>query len=1038
MRQVGLCFNLAGGFRSEECEVLAPHRPLVICRVIVGVLISMLLPGLEFRSNPAGFNGSSAPFLAAQVGTTGTIIGTIPVTGITIQTSNPVETDIDVATSSTIKYKVLELQNPHRLVVDLQGAVKSVSQGTYPANSAYLLRVRLSQFQSGNPSVVRVVADLSGDPSYTIASIPTGLRVSLSSRNAIQSPPLVSAQTPPTAAPVVQAAPVAQVAPPPAQTMAPPPPSSAFFVKAPFSSLSQNEKVLDALGLRIVMSYNYRKGGADEAPWKTKGAPGIEASRKFIKAIGPGTYQTVELGVAPSPQGGYELVAYCERVEQKVQRPSPDYFAIQQLVNEQVNQMAQAPPPSDPRDLGYQIYYLSYTVADHALALLKTMGYSTVEYTAQPGENSFQNIYNKVQLGTKPPIIVKLIDSSKTSLMEPAPSSAVPGQPQMVQQPQMMPQNGVAGTTAGVPAIGGTYLHSMTSGEPQERLLILYDKNDPESLQGLLNLMQDTIDVPSREILIDALVIELNSNRTRDLGISFNSQQNQYGLASVGTDSTTGANLPFVVSFDKNLPKAATFQAQLNALLQTNEAEILSNPSVLVLDDRQARIQIGQQQPVIKQVSTNAGIISSVDYFPIGIVLNMRPRISEDGNDVTMQTETIVSAINATATRALGSNAFLSPVVDNREVQSIVRVADNTPFIIGGLISTNNSTQISGIPLLSQIPVFGALFRNTTTTKIKQEVIIVITPHVIPQEDKYFSYVIPKDSNQFDRGFGVNFGLFRNAYRVRGNDLFDLSFVYDSNVYKELHTRVAAMDKTDIKVAQDKNISSIMKGGVPGEAIMVRRMLWEIINRTNYAEYIKPESIFFFEDTPSAPGGFKMAYPALELKQAAKGNESDMAISFEATPRGTEARPFVPPKGVVSFPNVTRDNYMATLINGNERNPDGTPKSWMVLLDQGKSGVFVKANKTVTPLQLLQGCLVLKRVLELNETMPLTLKDFHIGRQIIFPSKEELEKGFHIIDRQTAELFYEVFNYYPAFEQEFNRETRQINSMLDKAENHQP
>src|SRR5689334_5373671 len=133
--------------------------------------------------------------MAGQAGATGTIVGTVPVTGITIQSASPAETNIDVATSSSIKYKVLELQNPHRLVVDLQGAVKSSPQSTYSFKSAYLSRVRLSQFQSGNPSVVRVVADLSGDPTYSIVSIPTGLRVTLGSRNSEQPPP-VSQQTP--------------------------------------------------------------------------------------------------------------------------------------------------------------------------------------------------------------------------------------------------------------------------------------------------------------------------------------------------------------------------------------------------------------------------------------------------------------------------------------------------------------------------------------------------------------------------------------------------------------------------------------------------------------------------------------------------------------------------------------------------------------------------------------------------------------------------------------------------------------------------
>jgi hypothetical protein len=65
--------------------------------------------------------------------------------------------------------------------------------------------------------------------------------------------------------------------------------------------------------------------------------------------------------------------------------------------------------------------------------------------------------------------------------------------------------------------------------------------------------------------------------------------------------------------------------------------------------------------------------------------------------------------------------------------------------------------------------------------------------------------------------------------------------------------------------------------------------------------------------------------------------------------------------------------------------------------------------------------------------MPLTLNEFHIGRQIIFPSQEELQQGYHLVDREVAQLFYEVYNYYPAFEQEFNRQAHYMNALLDKS-----
>ena len=66
--------------------------------------------------------------------------------------------------------------------------------------------------------------------------------------------------------------------------------------------------------------------------------------------------------------------------------------------------------------------------------------------------------------------------------------------------------------------------------------------------------------------------------------------------------------------------------------------------------------------------------------------------------------------------------------------------------------------------------------------------------------------------------------------------------------------------------------------------------------------------------------------------------------------------------------------------------------------------------------------------------MSLTLKEFHVGRDIIFPSKQDLSQGFHIIDRNVARLFYEVINYYSAFEQEFNRQIQHMLETLEQIE----
>ena len=1024
--------------------MLASRCTITAGRVCIGILSAALLPGSHFHLTTAA---SAAPAESPRVGqpvSAATTATPAQVSDITIQTGNAGQTFVDVATSTPTPYRVLQLKNPRRLVVDLEGARKATPQKSYASESPLLKRVRIGQFQGESPEVVRVVADLDGNPSFDVHSTPGGVRIELKPRQLMQRLAVpesnreaensvrqnATAPSPqplaPPALPVSQA-PLPSVQPPSAEIPFAPnaaPSSNAFFRQTPFRSLSQNQRLLDALGLRIVLNFNYKMGGTDEAGWKTKGASGVEANRVFIKPTGTGSYRTIELAVTASPDGGYELVVYGQQVEGAVQGANPDLVSVQQLVNDEVTRVAQMPPApaAEMNQLSYETYYLSYVGADRAISLLKTMGYTTVEYNEQAGDTLYDRIYNPIKLGTgRPPIIVKLIDSSKTSLMEPAASqSAVPGQAAMPQMAQ--PQGSFGPTSSGVPAIGGTFLSYMTSGEPQQRLLVLYDKNDPDSLQSLVNLLQSTVDVPSREIMIEALVIELNSNRSRDLGITFDTTQNKAEVFSTGTDPDTNEIVPFLFRFTKGAPTLATFQASLSALLKTGEAEILSNPSVLVLDGRQARIQIGQQVPVVKSTFNQVNTVQSVDYFPVGIVLNLRPRINEGGDEITMQTETIVSAIN---TNVRVGTALFAPTVDNRQVQSIVRVADNTPFIIGGLISTNNDTQTSGIPLLSQIPGLGNLFRRTVVTKNKQEVIIVITPHVVPLQDKYFSYVIPKDSDQFDR---FNYKLFRNAYRIRGNDLFDLDFVYDSNVYKQLVKRVTAAGAGNPNLKKSEPFASVLKGGAPGEDILVRRMLWEIIDKTRFARYVSPDQIIFFENNPKAPGGsgFQLAFLKDKLKNM-KDGENGLALKFEAQPQGTEERPFVPPKAVVEYPSVTVQSYPQLLINGNDRNPDGTPRDWTVLVSKEKL-----TGLRVSPLELLQGVLVLKRVLELNQSMPLTLKEFHIGRQIIFPSQEELQKGYKFVDRQVAQLFYEVYNYYPAFEQEFNRETRQMNATLDK------
>ncbi len=794
----------------------------------------------------------------------------------------------------------------------------------------------------------------------------------------------------------------------------------ALIVRSPYRSQSRTRRLVDELALNVVLDMGYTESTDGAVAWKTAGLQGLTLARRFRKNMPATADDTIEIALTPTATGEYSIRIYGNRATPGGSGVNPDLAALRQQVDTLLQRQTQPSPAAGRDAVARHVYQLSFVQADRAVGILKALGYGTIEFTQAPGDTKYDTVFEPVRKGEVAlPVVIKMIDAAKTSLMDPF----VNPSPQQPMQQQFQ-QGG--GQRQPIPDIGGTFLHQITTGDAQERLLILYDENDPEALERLVNILQSQIDVPARQVVISALIVEANSNKLRELGITFKGTNSQT-TGSFRENPSTGVQLPFTLTYDQLALKTAfSLTATLNALVEKGEAEILSNPSVLVLDGRQARIQIGQQVPVVNSTATAAGITSSVDYFPVGIVLNLRPRISDDGSEVTMQVETIVSAVASTA--PVGTGVFFAPTVDNRQVQTFVRVADSTPFIIGGLISSNNNRRRSGIPFLSEIPLLGNLFRSTTVTNDKREVIVVLTPHVVPIEEKSFSYVIPKDSDIFD-SFGNK--LFRNAYRIRSRDVYDLRFVYESDVFQQMLTRIRALSAAHTAMRQSPKLASVIDGGVPGEDILVRRMLWEIIRKTDFARNLSLERIIFFEPSSGdrASTDFVLSFLKNKLEQVQGRNA--LALSFEAENPGTVEHPFVQPKADVSYLNVSKATYEQKLIELNPKNAAGAPDRWAILLSKEFSG-------TAEPLDVLKGVLILKRLLALNTSLPLTIKDFRVGRQIIFPTEEDVEQGFHVIDRDAARLFFEVMQYYRAFEREFNLQTRSILTQIDAMEGTRP
>ena len=167
----------------------------------------------------------------------------------------------------------------------------------------------------------------------------------------------------------------------------------------------------------------------------------------------------------------------------------------------------------------------------------------------------------------------------------------------------------------------------------------------------------------------------------------------------------------------------------LNALAEESLINVISTPSVLVLDNHTAAIHVGDQQPIQSQSTvTNGGNVqNSITYKDTGVKLQVTPSVN-DGGLVTLdidQSVTDVGPVDA-ATR---QRSFLE-----RNVSSRVAVRSGESVVLGGLIRDNETEGKSGVPLLMNIPVVGSLFSTTTTASTRTELLIFITPRVMENE----------------------------------------------------------------------------------------------------------------------------------------------------------------------------------------------------------------------------------------------------------------------------------------------------------------
>ncbi len=279
---------------------------------------------------------------------------------------------------------------------------------------------------------------------------------------------------------------------------------------------------------------------------------------------------------------------------------------------------------------------------------------------------------------------------------------------------------------------------------------IVVISDQPTSMQ-ISNVIAD-LDRPKPQVLIKVVFIQVVHSDGLDLGVEGNFG-NSFGNSMTGTVAnvfgqnglnslTTNFNAvpPMAVpALTQASPGAglyqilgSDFQATLRAIATSGKAELLSRPSILARDGQPATITVGQSVPLITSV-TFAGVsatpVNNVTYTDVGIILKVTPYISPEGY-VEMIISPQNSAVSKTDTVPISAGVN-APVIDISSADTVVITPDSQTVVIGGLMGSGKSSSVSKIPLLGDIPYLGTLFSRKTTTDVKTELLIFLTPHIV-------------------------------------------------------------------------------------------------------------------------------------------------------------------------------------------------------------------------------------------------------------------------------------------------------------------
>lgn len=266
--------------------------------------------------------------------------------------------------------------------------------------------------------------------------------------------------------------------------------------------------------------------------------------------------------------------------------------------------------------------------------------------------------------------------------------------------------------------------------EPTNSVIVNDAKENIDVIERIIKQI-DTA-VSTKQIMVEAVIIETNTDNNKDLGISWELQKELRPSEPKNVQSSFSSDLPFSLNNGARINIGTLNTDNFNILLQylksKDDTNILSSPRITIMDNEHARIMVGNKIPYVKSVTAENIVNKDVSFLDVGVKLDVTAKILPDDR-IKLRLHPEVSSFVS------WSPADNQPIVEIREAETAVVIKDNTTIVIGGLMREKLVRNTQKIPGVSDIPVIGKIFKKTHKQKTNVELLIFISPKLVSTQN---------------------------------------------------------------------------------------------------------------------------------------------------------------------------------------------------------------------------------------------------------------------------------------------------------------